>query len=667
MSEAKGGLAARLDPVEAWTILTESPLKGLAFAKEAGWILAWDEGNRLTLLDARGETLSTTRSSSRIVAATISDDGSRIVVLSEGDSAGLLILSGDLEILVERPAPSESTFVATDPFGRYVAVGGRLGPVQILDRYGRAAARIETVQSMAHLCFVPDRPFLIGAAAFGMLAGVELEPSRTSGRLRAEIVWQDRLMSNVGRLTTTGDGSMVLASCFTHGVQRFDLDGHNEGAYHLGGTVAHAVPDFPGRTIAAATLEGELLVLNSAGNVRWRTTLTRPPIALEIDPLGRFLIHGFSTGEITRLDLFGPSEERGAAPSKTRKARAAAPRSASGGASIRRPDWAVRAVQTEDQAETAVLAVCDDPPAIAVFSSPRRLQIFDPNGQKLAQGPDLTGVGRILRTAPGWLAAATDRDIALCDLRRGTQERVDLSLVEMTHLAIKPDTFGLAIVQERDRIGRATTAGRWVWRHELPTPIEDLAIGREGFAAATTDDGRLLVFDPAGEIHPTGGFDPSDPPLLIEAPEGSPPGLAWVSLSRRGQRLAGHGQRGDVVWTRQLPWEGWSLLRLGGFALVAAADGRTLAFDGAGTARFEGTPSGTVNDVFFLDQNGTPLRVAAKDVHLLCSTLDGDIQWRTVAEQAPGPTAAGRAGVAVMIGPNLSWFRNSPPEAASPT
>ncbi|MDQ2622426.1 MAG: hypothetical protein M3Y45_05230, partial [Actinomycetota bacterium] len=560
MSEASGGLATRLDPGETWTIITESPLKGLALAKEAGWILAWDEGNRLTLLDANGETISTTRSSSRIIAATISDDGSRIVVLSEGDSAGLLILSGDLEILVERPAPSESTFVATDPFGRYVAVGGRLGPVQILDRHGRAAGRIETVQSMAHLCFIPDRSFIIGAAAFGMLAGVELEASRTSNRLLAEVVWQDRLMSNVGRLTTTGDGSMVLASCFTHGIQRFDLDGRNEGAYHLGGTVAHAVPDYPGRTIAASTLEGELAVLNSAGNVRWRTTLARPPIALEIDPLGRFVIHGFSTGEITRLDLFGPPATRQAARSKTRKAEAA-PRAVGGSASIRRPDWAIRAVQTEDQAETAVLAVCDDPPAIAVFSSPRRLQIYDVDGGAIARGPDLTGVGRILRTAPGWLAAATDRDIALCDLRRGTQQRIDLMLVEMTHLAIKPDTFGLAIVQERDRIGRATTAGRWVWKHELPTPIEDLAIGREGFAAATTDDGRLLVFDPAGEISPTSGFDPSDPPLLIEAPEGSPAEIAWVSLSRRGQRLAGHGPKGNLVWTRQLPWEGWSLLR----------------------------------------------------------------------------------------------------------
>ena len=33
----------------------------------------------------------------------------------------------------------------------------------------------------------------------------------------------------------SGDGTMILASCFTHGIQRFDLKGRNEGSYHHGG------------------------------------------------------------------------------------------------------------------------------------------------------------------------------------------------------------------------------------------------------------------------------------------------------------------------------------------------------------------------------------------------------------------------------------------------
>ncbi len=171
------------------------------------------------------------------------------------------------------------------------------------------------METISHFCFVPDRPIAIVAAAFGMMAGVALDPARDGGRLDTEILWQERMMSTVGRLAVSGDGAMVLASCYTLGIQRFDLRGRNEGSYHLGGTVTHAVPDFPGRTIVAATLEGELALMNSAGNVRWRTTLPRPITALEMDPLGRFVVYGHATGEIVRLDLFGGAPGRSSAAS----------------------------------------------------------------------------------------------------------------------------------------------------------------------------------------------------------------------------------------------------------------------------------------------------------------------------------------------------------------
>ena len=148
---------------------------------------------------------------------------------------------------------------------------------------------------------------------------------------------------------------MILASCYTLGIQRFDLRGRNEGSYHLGGTVSHAVPDFPGRTIATATLEGELAVINSGGNVRWRTELPRPVVALEVDPLGRYMIYGHSTGEIVRLDLFGGKQGRPASGAAPRPAAASGQTSGSAAGSVRSPDWLIPVVETEQQAETAVL------------------------------------------------------------------------------------------------------------------------------------------------------------------------------------------------------------------------------------------------------------------------------------------------------------------------
>jgi hypothetical protein len=131
---------------------------------------------------------------------------------------------------------------------------------------------------------------------------------------------------------------------------------------------------------------------------------------------------------------------------------------------IRKPDWTVPIVASEEQAETAVLAVLDDPPRIGVFSSSNRnrLQVFTTEGKNLGFAPELLGIGRILRTSPGWIAAATDRQVALYDARRNLASRLDVSLVEVTHLVIRPDSYGLAIVQERDRVGRVTPAGRWI-------------------------------------------------------------------------------------------------------------------------------------------------------------------------------------------------------------
>jgi hypothetical protein len=639
--------------------VTDSPLKGLSFAREAGSILAWDEGNQLYLLNLHGESLSFSRVPNRIQFGAISDEGSLIALIAEPDDSGLLLLTADFEVQAQRGAPPEASFVTIDPHGRYLAVGTRTNVTHFFNRYGRMAGRLETIEPLSHLCFVPASPLAVGAAAFGMLAGIGLEASRSGARLEPEIIWNDRLMSNVGRLAVNGDAAMILASCFTLGIQRFDVQGRNEGSYHLGGTVSHAVPDFPGRTIAAATLEGELAVMNSAGNVRWRTRLPRPVVALEIDPLGRYLIYGHATGEIVRLDLFGGKPGRqtsGAAPRPAATREGEAVRGATG--SVRAPDWLVSVVDTEQQAETAVITVVDEPPTIAVFSSPHKLQLFNTAGQRQAQGPDMSGVGRILRWAPGWLAAATDRQILLCDLRRNTIRRVDVSLVQLTHLAIKPDDFGLALIQERDRIGRLTPAGRWVWKRELRPAVEDLAIGPLGYAAITTNDGQLQVFDPAGESTVGFTFDPSDPPLLIEAPAGSPAEVVWVSMARRAQSLRGHALRGEVVWERPMPWEGWSLYRLGRLALTVAADGRALTCDGYGSFHGQAGPIDDSNAVFCVDHHGEPLRIARHGVHLICASFDGRVQWRCVVDQPSGPVAAGTAGTAALLGKSLAWFKS---------
>ena len=642
----------RIEPDAAWTVVTDAPLKGLALAREAGAVFAWDEADQLYRVDASGEFQSVARAPGKVIGAAISDDGSLVALLGEG--ANLWLMDGDFEILHERSSIAEPISVAIDPHGRYVAVGSRINVAQFYNRHGKAAGKFETKQPLSSIVFVPDKPFLVGIGAYGSIAGIGLSPRGATGSLDGEVVWYEPLMSGVGRLATTGDGAMTLIACYTHGVQRFDIEGHAEGAYHLGGSPSHAVPDFAGRTIAVATLEGELAILSGAGNVRWRTTLNRPAIALETDALGRYVVYGQATGEIVRLDL-QPGERPASRPKMV--TRSAPGRSGQAAASVRVPDWTAEVVPTEDQAEFAVVAVSDDPPRIGVIGHTNKLELFGPGGKKLGQAPEIDGVGRILRTAPGWMAAATDRRVVLCDLRRNTALRLDISLAEVTHLAILPDSYGLGIVQERDRIGRATPAGRWVWKKELDSAVEDLAIDPEGFTAVTTESGLLRIFNPAGA--PAGEFrgDPSDPALLVRPPDGSP--VAWITLGRRAQLLRGHDRAGRVAWESPIPWEPWQFHAVGGVSVLLAPDGRAMTFDASGHALAEGRSDGPA-EAFALAPDGRVLRISRQGVHLICAGIDGRVAWRAVADAPLGPLAAGRSGVAAMIGRSIAWFGAGP-------
>ena len=648
MAEITSRQQSRLDPATAWTVLTDAPLKGMALAREAGLILAWDEGDQLYLLDLKGQHRSVSRAPNHIVAGAISDDGSLIALL--GDGSRLWLLGADLDLVAEKQGPAEAAVVAVDPHGRYVAVSARSTAVHFFSRHGRAAGKFEPRQPLAFLQFIADRPILLGAAAQGLLAAYELSSAGSSGRLDIEELWEERLMSNVGRLASSGDGGMILASCFTHGVQRYDLRGHNEGAYHLGGTTAHAVPDFAGRVIAVATIESEVVFLGSAGNVRWRTGLPRPVIAARDGPSRPLRAHGHPTGEIVRLDLY--SEGRSAKEEAPPVTSAARP----GAGLVRGPEWTIPIATNDDQAETAVLTVLDDPPRIGVFTSPGRLQIFSTQGKNLGHAPDIMGVGRILRVSPGWIAGATDRQLVACDVRRNTGQRVDLSLVEVTHLAIRPETLGFVIVQERDRVGRANLGGRWLWKVELKSPVEELAIGPADYAAVTTEDGWLRIYDPGGEQ--AGGYrvDSGESITIIEAPESSPDGVVWLTLARRAQTLRGHDLRGRILWESPVSFEGWSFQRLGALAIVVASDGRIQAFDGAGHQRGQSRESAGTRDEFGTTLAGKLQRISRQGQNLIGSDLDGRVKWRAVAEGTLGPMAVGRSGVAILIGRSLAWF-----------
>jgi hypothetical protein len=57
------------------------------------------------------------------------------------------------------------------------------------------------------------------------------------------------------------------------------------------------------------------------------------------------------------------------------------------------------------------------------------------------------------------------------------------------------------------------------------------------------------------------------------------------------------------------------------------------------------------------DARGEPYRLIHQGNHLICSSLLGKVRWRTVLESQLGPVMTGQAGVAALLGRDLTWFR----------
>ncbi len=660
--------------------VTQAPLRGVALAREAGLILVWDQSDLLYLLDDRGTLLVETRAPAPILDAAFSDDGSLLAVLVQ--EPRLWLLGRDLRPLHDRTTVSGSNRLAIDAHGRYLAVASDSPTVQFFTRYGRQAGSFTARQPFNAIGFVPAVPTLIGIGAYGTVLGIDLEPDSKPGHLDAALEWETQVYSNIGHLSCSGDGSMILVSCFTHGVQRYDDEGRGEGAYHLPGGVALAEPDFAGRWIAAATLEGDLALLNRAGNVRWRERVARRPKAIQLDPLSQYLIYGLETGEVTRLDFVDarnvPPQAVGdastpASGSKSRSRSGRASQSANGNDphALQPPAWTQPVARDDLEAETAVLGVSDDPPRIVVLAGRNQAQVFDLEGNPSGLGPKLSGVGRILRFDTGYVAAATDRTLVLGRLQDGRFTLLPTTLFEISHLEIRPDTYGLAIVQERDRIGRANAQGSWIWTRQLRTPVEEIACRADGDLGLTTEDGQLLLLDASGQLRTRTDLARGQSTIVAAAPQPTAGSVradgaipSWITMARSSQWVGAHDADGRMLWQAPLGWEPWQLRILGPWILVTGIDGRAITLDLHGRInRQTRSPDdgGAPDRTFGLDRRDRVVRVSRTGPHLICSQLDGRVIWRAVLEDKPGPMAVGRLGVALLLGRNLAWFPHPQP------
>ena len=368
MPDTPASPSTRLDPATAWTVVTDAPLKGLALAREAGL------GPRL----GRGRPALPARPRGRVPVGRpgpgqdrrrrrSATTGRWSPCSARGRGSGCSTPTSSS--IDERPALADPLALAVDPHGRYVAVALEAERRPVLQPARQARRQVRDAAAALHLVFVPDRAVPDRPAAYGTIVGDRPGRRGAGRRSTAAIVWNEPLMSGVGRLATTGDGGddpgeLLHPRRPAVRPRRPERGGLPPRAARPPRRPRLRRPDDrrgdPGRG-AGDPQRGRA---TSAGG----PSLPRPAIALEVDALGRYFVYGQATGEIVRLDL-QPTGRPGAADRDRRGRAAPASRSRIGSASVRvaRLD-APRSSPTDEQAETAVLAVLDDPPRIGVIT-----------------------------------------------------------------------------------------------------------------------------------------------------------------------------------------------------------------------------------------------------------------------------------------------------------
>jgi hypothetical protein len=281
-----------------WSQQVAVPLRGLAPARERGWVLSWDMQDGLHLWDRQGNLQAHGRPPAAVASAAASADGRHFVVLSQ--DGRLWLLAPDLSLRWEHGAPGRGGAVALAPQGERVAaaIGSTL---YLLDSNGKGLWAVPTPRPLRHLVFVPERPLLVGCADFGFIGCFD-----AAGQLQ----WRDAPVAHIGSLATNSDGSCIVLACFSDGVCAYAV-GRNQPQRLAGEAICHLADiSYTGDSLLMAGVENRVFLRPQEGTFRGQFAADGPVIGIALGPLGDYVVVA-TAGLVSAL---APHGERREAP-----------------------------------------------------------------------------------------------------------------------------------------------------------------------------------------------------------------------------------------------------------------------------------------------------------------------------------------------------------------
>jgi hypothetical protein len=276
-----------------WSHALANPPRGLAYAREKGWVLTWDGQDWLYLLNRNGERQSQLHAPGKLAAAACADDGSGYG--AAGAKGEIWWLTPDLRVRWEQSVGHPVTAVAMDSLGHYLAVADSGGTISIFDCQGRSIAQSHSTRPLHHLTFMPSSPYLLGASDYGLVTCFDLK-----GNLR----WRDGLVAHIGSLTVSGlKACIVVLACFTEGLQKYDGEGKNLGRQSMSEACRLAALTFDASHLLVAGMSNRLLWLNGDHRILSTHSLEKSAVAIGLSPLGDRMVAALANGSLVGLDL----------------------------------------------------------------------------------------------------------------------------------------------------------------------------------------------------------------------------------------------------------------------------------------------------------------------------------------------------------------------------
>ena len=281
------GLAPRI----AWAFNTDAELSSLSMARETGDLFAVDSFGGLYRLNQLGriQTLSRGLKNARLLRW--SDSGN--VGVAVCGTHEFCALDERMQVVWSSESPTVVLTAAIDPYGHNIALGLNSGENVLLSIDRRKLQQFKSAQPLKFLDFCVDKQRLCGAAEYGHLCVHRFDGTE---------VWSEKIWSTVGDLSITEGIRSIYLAGFAHGVQCFDHRGNTRTSFVVEGTPAKVSASYFGERLVVATVERHLYWLDADGALLWAAETPDDVVSLVCDPLGEWLVVGFASGRILRLD-----------------------------------------------------------------------------------------------------------------------------------------------------------------------------------------------------------------------------------------------------------------------------------------------------------------------------------------------------------------------------